>query len=76
MTPVPEGHYTAMAMLCGAKVMNMFGTRMFIVHWPDLFIVHWPDLGKNGEMNPLYGYGDTLEDAAYNFLERNGLLPP
>lgn len=67
MTPVPEGHYTAMAMLCGAKVMNMFGERMFIVHWPDL--------NKNGEMNPLYGYGDTLEDAAHNFLERNGLLP-
>ena len=34
MEETPEGYYTAMAALCGAKIMNMFDGRMMIVHWP------------------------------------------
>ena len=68
-TDNPEGYYTTMATLCGAKVMTMFGDRMFIVHWP--YRTENPD----ERMHHLYGHGDTIEDASYAFLERNGLLP-
>lgn len=30
MEEIPEGYYTAMAALCGAKIMNMFGGHMII----------------------------------------------
>ncbi len=69
MEQIPEGYYTAMAALCGAKIMNMFGGNMVIVHWP------YSSDNSDEKMNPLYGWGDNIEVASRMFLERNGLLP-
>lgn len=69
MEETPEGYYTAMAALCGAKIMNMFEGRMMIVHWP------YSSDNADEKMNPLYGWGETAEAASQMFLERNGLLP-
>ncbi len=71
MEETPEGYYTAMAALCGAKIMNMFDGRMMLVQ------VHWPYSSDNADekMNSLYGWGETAEAASQMFLERNGLLP-
>ena len=69
MEETPEGYYTAMAALCGAKIMNMFDGRMMLVHWP------YSSDNADEKMNPLYGWGDTAEVASKMFLERNGLLP-
>lgn len=53
MEETPDCYYTAMAALCGAKIMSMFGEHMIIVHWP------YSSDNADEKMNPLYGWGDT-----------------
>ena len=65
MTQTQEENYLAMATLCGAELMQVFSTS---------WLMMWPYTCPE-DKKMLYGYGETPELAAKQFLERNGLLP-